>query len=158
VSVAKLDLSLGEQELDDFLRTQRTLRLATTGPGGDPQVIPLWFVWFDGQVFMNSTRGNVSVRNLDADPRAAGVIDDGETYDSFRGVLLRGRISPADDDQRIGDVESTWSRKYLGGNPIPYRRWRNRVWLRLAPDRISSWDFRKIQDAKARARGAQGYR
>jgi nitroimidazol reductase NimA-like FMN-containing flavoprotein (pyridoxamine 5'-phosphate oxidase superfamily) len=150
--MARLDLSLTEDELEVFLQNARTIRVATTGRDGQPQVIPLWFVWLDGQVFMNSTLGNVSVGNVQTDPRAAGVIDDGEAYDELRGVLIHGKVSVADDDWRVDEVETTWSRKYLGGNPIPYRRWKSRVWLRLAPERISSWDFRKIPAAKAWAR------
>jgi nitroimidazol reductase NimA-like FMN-containing flavoprotein (pyridoxamine 5'-phosphate oxidase superfamily) len=154
--MARLDLSLTDAELHAFLKSHRTIRLATTAPDGRPQVIPLWFVWLNGQVFMNSTLGNVSVGNLQADARAAGVIDDGETYEALRGVLIHGTVSVADADPRINEVEATWSRKYLGGNPIPYGRWKNRVWLRLVPEHISSWDFRKIPEAKARVRAARG--
>ena len=42
----------------------------------------------------------------------------------------------------------------MGGNPVPYDRWKNRTWFRLTPERITSWDFRKIPEAKARAAAA----
>lgn len=148
--MARLDLSLTEDELQAFLSWQRVVRVATSDPDGLPHVVPLWFVWHDGTMFMNSTRGNVTLRNLRANPRVAGVVDDGEGYEELRGVLLHGLVEPADGDPRIETVSGLWSDKYLGGGPLPYGRWRNRVWLRMTPDRIKSWDFRKIPEAKAR--------
>ena len=151
--MATLDLSLSPSDLDAFLREQRTARVATVDGRGEPQVVPLWFVWFDGELFLNSTRGNLTVRNaLASGARVAAVIDDGAAYEELRGALLRGAVREAGDDPRLADVDAEWSRKYLGGNPTPYRRWRDRVWLRLTPDDVSSWDFRRISEAKARRR------
>src|SRR5205823_5674922 len=129
--MAKLDLALTSEEIDAFLGEQKTARVATVGPDGDPHVVPLWFVWFDGSMFMNSTRGNVTVENLRRSPNVAAVCDDGETYDDLRGVVVRGPVVEAGDDPRIPDVEHRWSAKYLAGNPVPFATWRNRVWLRL---------------------------
>lgn len=154
--MAKLDLALTPDEVDSFLATHRTARVATVGAGGRPHVVPLWFVWLEGSMFMNTTRGNVTIANLQADPSAAAVCDDGETYDDLRGVVLRGPVVDAGDDPRIAEVEGRWSRKYLAGNPVPFATWRNRVWLRLDPVRLSSWDFRKIAEARAKKRAAGG--
>ena len=153
--MAKLDLSLTPDELEDYLISQRTIRLATHGTDW-PQVVPLWFVWIDGTVFMNSTLGNVTIRNIQRDPRATGTLDDGETYDELRGVLLQGQVEWAEDDQRLEAVKQAWSEKYMGGNPVPYDRWKNRLWFRLLPERITSWDFRKIPAAQAKARAKAG--
>ena len=148
--MAGLDLSLTDEERDAYLRRGRTIRIATVGPEGAPHVVPLWFVWHDGIVFLNSTRGNPTVENMLRDGRAAGVVDDGDAYDTLRGAVVTGRVEVAEDDPRLREVERLWSGKYLGGNEPPYQRWRNRVWLRLVPERVASWDFRKIPEAKAR--------
>jgi len=150
-AVAKLDLSLTAEEVEAFLAEQRTLRLATATPTGRPHVVPLWFVWMDGTVFMNSTLGNVTVKNLQRNPQATGSIDDGSGYDELRGVLVHGRVAWADADPRLESVKRAWSQKYLGGKPPPYDRWKNRIWFRLTPDVVTSWDFRKISEARARA-------
>jgi len=148
--VPKLDIALTQEELDAYLASERTVRLATTGRDG-PQVVPLWFVWLDGSLFMNTTRGNRTVVNLTDDPRAAATIDDGFDYGSLRGVVLRGPVVvDARDDARLEQVRRRWSAKYLGGNPVPFDGWRNRLWLRLDPAEVASWDFRKIPDARAR--------
>jgi nitroimidazol reductase NimA-like FMN-containing flavoprotein (pyridoxamine 5'-phosphate oxidase superfamily) len=153
--MAKLDLSMTPRELEAYLEAGRTVRLATVGPDDRPHVVPLWFVWLDGVAYLNSTRGNLTLRNLERNPVATGSIDDGDAYEELRGVLLSGPVQEAGDDPRVEEVARRWSQKYLGGNPVPYGRWRNRVWLRLRPDRVTSWDFRKIPEARARARASR---
>jgi nitroimidazol reductase NimA-like FMN-containing flavoprotein (pyridoxamine 5'-phosphate oxidase superfamily) len=153
--MSRLDLSLTAEELETYLRDRRTVRVATLGPERTPHVVPLWFVWHEGVMFLNSTLGNPTVENLLREGRAAGVVDDGETYDELRGAVVTGTASRAEDDPRLPEVERAWSRKYLGGSEPPYRLWRNRVWLRIEPERVSSWDFRKIPEAKARRAAAR---
>jgi nitroimidazol reductase NimA-like FMN-containing flavoprotein (pyridoxamine 5'-phosphate oxidase superfamily) len=146
----ELDLSLTPNEMEPYLRSQRTVRVATTGESGYPHVVPLWFVWHDRTLFLNSTLGNPTVENALRTGRAAAVVDDGDEYEVLRGVTLTGRVEPAEGDPRLPRVEREWSEKYLGGRELPYRRWQNRLWLRLVPERVASWDFRKIPEAKAR--------
>ena len=65
--------------------------------------------------------------------------------------LVRNPVAlRADGDPSIAEADRLWSEKYMGGNPTPYRRWKDRVWLRLQPEQVASWDFRKIPEAKAR--------
>ncbi|HEV3473799.1 MAG TPA: pyridoxamine 5'-phosphate oxidase family protein [Actinomycetota bacterium] len=148
--MAKLDLSLTADELNAYLREQRTVRVATVGSDGIPHVVPLWFVWDDGTMYLNSTLGNVTVENAMRTGRASAVADDGETYDALRGVVVTGTVDRLDDDSDEARVaERLWSEKFFAGGEVPYRRWRNRAWFRLSPERVSSWDFRKIPEARA---------
>lgn len=153
--MTELDLSLTSDELEEYLSTQRTARVATADADGTAHVIPLWFVWLEGSMFLNSTLGNVTVDNMTHSGKATAVVDDGDTYDSLRGVVLTARVERADGDPRIPEVGRVWSEKYLGGNPVPYGAWKNRAWFRLDPERIASWDFRKIPEAKARRAAAR---
>lgn len=153
--MADLDIALSAEELEQYLTTQRTVRVATVAADGTPHVVPLWFVWLDGAMFLNSTLGNVTTDNMLERGHAAAVIDDGETYDALRGAVVTARAVRADDDPRIPEAERAWSDKYLGGNEVPYRRWRNRAWFRLDPERTASWDFRKIPEARERRDAAR---
>jgi nitroimidazol reductase NimA-like FMN-containing flavoprotein (pyridoxamine 5'-phosphate oxidase superfamily) len=148
--MAPLDVSLSRQELDTYLAQQRTARVATVGSDGAPHVIPLWFVWVEGALFVNTTRGNRTVKNLERIRRAAVTVDDGETYDELRGVSMAGEMREADEDPLLDEVVSTFARKYFGGNDPHFMKWRNRFFLKLVPNRMASWDFRKIPEARAR--------
>ena len=155
--MARLDLSLTDEELEEFLARQWTVRVATAAEDGTPHVIPLWFVWLDGVMYLNSTLGNVTVDNITRSGKASAVVDDGETYDTLRGVVVTGTVEiiPVD-ASGLEDIERAWGEKLLNGNEPPYRRWKKRTWMRLEPDRIASWDFRKIPAAIAKRDAARG--
>lgn len=149
--MARLDVSMSDGELAEFLTTTWTARVASMSPNGWPHVVPLWFVWRQGTLFVNTTRGNRTVRNLEADPRAAVTIDDGEQYDELRGAVLRGEMRELDaSNEDLGEVTAAFGEKYFGGNEPHFASWRNRFFLRMEPERISSWDFRKIPEALAK--------
>ena len=146
--MARLDVSMDDAELAAFLSTAWTARVATTAPDGWPHVVPLWFVWLRGTFVVNTTRGNRTVRNLETDARAAVTVDDGERYDELRGATLQGSLTEITDGD--GTLTAAFGGKYFGGNQPHFASWRNRLFLRMEPEHISSWDFRKIPEALAR--------
>jgi PPOX class probable F420-dependent enzyme len=149
--MARLDVSMSDAELAEFLAAAWTARVATVSGDGWPHVVPLWFVWRRGVLLVNTTRGNRTVRNLEADPRAAVTIDDGEQYDELRGAVLRGELRQLrDGDERLEELTGLFGDKYFGGNQPHFASWRNRLFLRMEPEHISSWDFRKIPEALAK--------
>ena len=148
--MGRLDVSMTDEELAGFLANAWTARVATVSSDGWPHAIPLWFVWHRGTLYLNTTRGNRTVRNLEADPRAAVTIDDGERYDELRGAVLRGTMAEAPADADLEAVTGAFGAKYFGGNQPHFTQWRDRFFLAMEPEHISSWDFRKIPDALAR--------
>lgn len=113
-----------------YLAQQRLGRLATVDAAGQPHVVPI-AVRFedDGTIAIGAAnlpgRGQRRhyLRNVEANPRVALVIDDLASVDPFspRGVSIRGRaeIVPTG-GERLGP----------GFGPI---------WLRITPTWISSW-------------------
>jgi pyridoxamine 5'-phosphate oxidase family protein len=71
----------------EFLRSQRIGRLATVGPTGWPQVVPVMYALDEAGAFEFDVDG-VKLRNLTAEPRAAIVID---AMGPKRGVTVQGR-------------------------------------------------------------------
>ena len=87
-----------------------------------------------------------------ADPRIAVVVDAGEEYGELRGVELRGRVEVVGEVPRTGEPvpeldapEQAFADRYSGGTIVRDGR---HAWLRLVPDKITSWDFRKIDAAR----------
>ncbi len=135
-------------EVDDFLGAARTCRVASVGAAG-PHVAPLWFVWLDGALWLHSIVRSQRWADLRADPRVAVVVDDGEEYMELRGVELRGSVvvvgevprTGAEDIPELTAVEAAFGAKYAGG-AFGYDG--RHAWLRLAPEKLVSWDFRKL--------------
>jgi hypothetical protein len=142
-------------ELDRFLIEQRTCRVATTGPSG-PHATPLWFAWHGGALWLTSLVRSQRWADLRRDPRIAAVIDAGESYAELRGVELRGRVEVVGEVPRTGEpvpelegAERAFAGKY--GDGVLEHDGRH-GWLRLVPDRITSWDFRKLPGSAPRSR------
>lgn len=140
-------IAMTSAELDGFLAGQRTCRVATVGTGG-PHATPLWYVWLDGALWLTSLSRSQRWADLAADPRVAVVVDAGEEYDELRGVELRGRVEVVGDVPRtdrpvpeLAAPEQAFADRYSGGTIVRDGR---HAWLRLVPEKISSWDFRKI--------------
>jgi hypothetical protein len=80
------------------------------------------------------------------------LVDAGEDYFELRGAELRGSVEIVGEVPRTGEPvpeldepERLTGLKYHGGQPA--RPDGRHAWLRLVPDKITSWDFRKIGQA-----------
>ncbi len=158
-------IAMSAEELTSFLGEQRTCRFATAGQTG-PHVAPVWFVW-DGQaLWVYSLTRSQRWANLARDPRAAVVVDDGHHYHELRGVEIEGQAAVVGPVPRTGEdpqppelaePERLMAAKYfapaslaVGGGPEMIHDGRH-AWLRVAPLKIVSWDFRKLADLPGRA-------
>jgi len=148
---------MSAEELDAFLAEQRTCRLATLGPGG-PHVSPVWFIWSGGALWVYSLTRSQRWTDVQRDSRVSVVIDAGEEYTELRGVELEGQavaVGPAprkgDGDPEMPELaepERLMGVKYQGGTMYHDGR---HAWLRITPDKITSWDFRKLATLPSRS-------
>ncbi|MFE5027492.1 pyridoxamine 5'-phosphate oxidase family protein [Streptomyces sp. NPDC056656] len=144
------------QEVDAFLGSERTCRVATVGADGRPHVAPLWFVWTGGCLWLNSLVRSQRWADLVRDPRIAVVVDSGVEFGELRGVELSGAVEPVGDIPRHGgdpadptglaelvEPERLFARKYTGTDEFVADG--RHAWLRLTPEKLTSWDFRKMR-------------
>lgn len=139
-------------ELDEFLTTQRTCRVATVSTGGAPHVSALWFVWDGTSLWLYSVVRSKRWADLRRDPRVAVVVDTGEEYGQLRGVELSGTAEFVGEAPRVGDLraeldvpETLFARKYFALEEMPHDG--RHAWIRLTPEKAVSWDFRKLGSA-----------
>jgi nitroimidazol reductase NimA-like FMN-containing flavoprotein (pyridoxamine 5'-phosphate oxidase superfamily) len=64
-------IAMTAQEVDAFLGTERTCRVATVGRDGRPHVAPLWFAWDGTSLWLNSVVRSQRSTDLEHDPRVA---------------------------------------------------------------------------------------
>src|SRR6476659_3108954 len=77
----------------------RTAKVATSGPGGQPHVMPVWFA-LDGEELVFTTWGDsVKGRNLRRNPRAAIVVD--EDIAPYAFVHMRGHVTLSEDLEEL---------------------------------------------------------
>ncbi|MFB6675169.1 pyridoxamine 5'-phosphate oxidase family protein [Streptomyces sp. NPDC056390] len=136
-------------ELDEFLGSQRTCRVATVSPDGSPHVSTLWFVWDGTCLWLYSITRSRRWADLLKDPRIAVVIDAGEEYGELRGAELSGTVEFVGESPRTGEPapeldapERLFARKNFAMDEMVHDG--RHAWARLTPDKIASWDFRKL--------------
>jgi hypothetical protein len=143
-------IAMTDEELDEFLRTERTCRVATVGLDG-PHATALWFGWDGTYLWLYSIVKSQRWTDLMRDPRVGIVIDSGVEYLELRGVEITGTVEVVGEAPRTGEpcddlaaIEPVFARKYMGGDTV-YHDGRH-GWLRIKPAKIASWDFRKLAD------------
>ncbi|MFB7918758.1 pyridoxamine 5'-phosphate oxidase family protein [Streptomyces sp. NPDC056061] len=142
-------IMMTEAERDSYLAEQRTCRVATVSADGRPHVGALWFAWDGSSLWLYSITHSLRWSQLRTDPRIAVVVDDGVEYGELRGVELSGSAALVGEAPRTGAEcpglavpESLFARKYFGLDTMPHDG--RHAWLRLTPEAITSWDFRKL--------------
>jgi PPOX class probable F420-dependent enzyme len=139
---------MSDAERDDFLASERTCRVATVGADGSPHVTPLWFAWDGRALWLTSIVQSQRWADVQRDGRVSVVIDAGQDYLELRGVEIRGTAAPVGEVPRTGQPvpqlekpEQLYAAKYTGGQVHHDGR---HAWLRITPEKITSWDFRKL--------------
>ncbi|MFF0200096.1 pyridoxamine 5'-phosphate oxidase family protein [Streptomyces sp. NPDC005017] len=142
-------IMMSAEETDAFLAAERTCRVATVSADGAPHVSPLWFVWDGEALWLYSITRSKRWADLRRDPRVAVTVDAGHYYDELRGVELAGRVDVVGEVPRTGldvpelaAVEVLFARKYFAIDELPHDG--RHAWLRLVPETVRSWDFRKL--------------
>jgi PPOX class probable F420-dependent enzyme len=143
-------IRLSEGELAEFLAQQVVVTCATNGVRGWPHLMPLWYVVRDGEIWAWTYAKSQKVRNLERDPRATLQIEDGDTYDQLRGVMIEARVELHRDYDAIARLGAELLARYGGGSVTPEieaavaAQAAKRVALQFVAQRTTSWDHRKL--------------
>ncbi|HYO03724.1 MAG TPA: PPOX class F420-dependent oxidoreductase [Mycobacterium sp.] len=141
---------MSDDEIVEFIDHSRTATMATLSADGRPHLVAMWYAVVDGDIWVETKAKSQKAVNLRRDPRLTIMIEDGETYNTLRGVSIDGEAEIVDSDPdvllRVGI--SVWER-YTGPytedmRPFVDQMMNNRIAVRLVPTRTRSWDHRKL--------------
>jgi len=143
-------IALAPEEQRAYLETSQTIILTTLDRHGYPHPVAMWYVVDpDGSVLMTTYAKSQKALNLRRDARCALLVESGRSYEDLRGLLIRGRATLEGDVEQALDVLERIHRKHGGEQPPGLRdvlraQARKRVVIRVRPERVSSWDHRKL--------------
>ena len=103
----------------DLLDSKALAHVATIGPGGEPQVNPVWFGTQDGYITFSQTTTRQKFRNVQDEPRVAFSIVD--PTNDYRYLEVRGVVERVDPDPDNAFINSM-AKKYLGEDIYPWHR------------------------------------
>jgi len=145
----RAQIRMTDDEVTAFVEGSRTCTMATVGPSGTPHLVAMWFGVVEGEVWFETKAKSQKVQNLRRDPRVTVLVEDGLTYDALRGVSIEGRAQVVEDADALWRVGVSMFERYTGPyseemRPIVEAMLHNRVAVRVVPDRVRSWDHRKL--------------
>jgi PPOX class probable F420-dependent enzyme len=140
---------MSDDEITDFVTRSRIGTLATLGRDGQPHLVAMWYGIVGGDIWLETKTKSQKAVNLRRDPRFTFMIEDGDSYDTLRGVSFEGTAEIVTDPETIFGVGvSVWER-YTGPyteecRPAVEMMMNKRAGVRLITTRTRSWDHRKL--------------
>jgi PPOX class probable F420-dependent enzyme len=140
---------MSEAEVAAFLDEQRVVMCATNGPRGWPHLMPLWYVVRDGEIWAWTYAKSQKVLNLQRDPRATLSVEDGESYEELRGVMIEAHTEIHRDLELVAEIGTGVVGRYTGATGTDFlagvrRQAAKRVAMRFRAQRTASWDHGKL--------------
>ena len=124
-----------DKKVEAFLEGKHFGKLATLMKDGRPQVTPIWYMYKDGKLWVNTTTDRVKFRNVKRDPRVCLLVDDGYPYVSIWG---KARIAKERDGKK--DIEALAIRYHgeeKGKKDARERYWKqDRITLEIVAEKV----------------------
>ena len=145
-------IALSDDEQAELLDSERIVVVSTIGPRGWPHSMPMWFVVRDGEIWVWTYAKSQKVRNLERDPRATLLVETGVAYTELRGLQIEAEAELIRDTPRVLDFGKELTLRYSEGIETVEgdaaaaleAQAPKRVAIRFHPDRVASWDHRKL--------------
>ncbi|HET8678779.1 MAG TPA: PPOX class F420-dependent oxidoreductase [bacterium] len=94
-----------------FLSEPNVAMLATVSPRGRVQATPIWFLLDGDQIVVNTSRGRLKLKNLEAHPYLALTVVDPKNM--YRYVQIQGKVARFDPQSGARDIDRL-SQRYRG--------------------------------------------
>ncbi len=138
------------EDVEAFLREQRTMCVATVGADGRPHLVAMWYGFIDGAPAFWTYGKSQKIVNLRRDPRLTCLIEAGDAYNELRGVELVADAQLIEDPEQVLAFGVQLTERYQGIQvseatmPAIQKSAAKRIVVRLDVKKIVSWDHRKL--------------
>ena len=143
-----------DEERAEFLGGRRTMQVATHGADGTIHLVAMWY-GFDGELpaFETFARSQ-KVLNLRRNPNLTVLVEDGDTYETLRGVQIVGRAELIEEgDPRVIDIAESVVTRYIDtsspeeARAVAEAMANKRAGVIIHADKIVTWHHTKLGGA-----------
>ena len=140
---------MSQEEIDEFLQGRHSMTMSTLNPDGSIHSIAMWYGFVDGCIGIESKAKAQKVLNLRRNPNMTVLVEDGETYETLRGVTLIGKAEIIEDPEEMFPLGISVFERYMAPYSEEMRgavemMLHTRVVVKLNVERTISWDHRKL--------------
>jgi PPOX class probable F420-dependent enzyme len=140
-------IQLTPAEQAAFLQEGHKAALATLDKDGFPHVVAMGFLAKDDAIYMTSYAKAQKVVNIKRNPKVGLMIETGNNYGDFRGLMIRGHCDIIEDSVLVAGIIQELQAKQSGKTETPREAVASapkRVILKITPEKVASWDHTKL--------------
>ena len=136
---------LNRQTMKIFLGEQKVCRLATVDRRGQPHVVPVWHILLDGDLYIETSPNSKKGRNLKANPKVALVVDAGDGFNAYKGVMIQGSVEFVKDKKMLARFREAMAQRYFGTAEHPGFKYLvsggDPLLMKVIPKKVVTWDY-----------------
>jgi len=129
---------------DNFLKTQKVLRLATIDNTGTPHIVPVWYLYSQKKFYIGTNIKTEKAKNLKKNKRVSFCIDVGIHSPKIYGVMGKGNAKLILDKNKVSSIAKKILKRY-------FRTLENKsakellddtdCIIEIIPKKLSTWSF-----------------
>jgi nitroimidazol reductase NimA-like FMN-containing flavoprotein (pyridoxamine 5'-phosphate oxidase superfamily) len=129
---------------DEFLKSQKVLRLATIGKDKTPHIVPVWYLYRSKKIYIGTNTSTQKARNLKKNTRVAFCVDVGINAPNIYGVMGEGHANLIVDKTKVKKIATKILLRY-------YKNMKNKSAIELlnetdciieiSPEKFSVWSY-----------------
>ena len=134
---------LSDEQIEAYIDSRPAWAiLSTIDKDGFPHSVPLGYFRFGRDIIMGVRDGTRKVANVENNPNASVVLEDGSSMGDIRGVMLQGHARIVRDHDEALELARAGAR----ARGVPESDWPTEprpgaAYIRLTPVRTISWDY-----------------
>ncbi|MEZ5383029.1 MAG: TIGR03618 family F420-dependent PPOX class oxidoreductase [Microthrixaceae bacterium] len=147
-------IRMTDDEQAEFLGGRRTLQVATHGPNGTIHLVAMWYGFVGDEIAFETFARSQKVANLRRNPNITVLAEDGDSYETLRGVQIVGQAELVEEgDPRVVDIAESVVNRYIETSSADEARAvaetmaRKRAAVIVHADKTVTWDHHKLAGA-----------
>jgi nitroimidazol reductase NimA-like FMN-containing flavoprotein (pyridoxamine 5'-phosphate oxidase superfamily) len=129
---------------DEFLKSQKILRLATIGKNKTPHIVPVWYIYSSKKIYIGTNTRTQKAKNLKKNSRIAFCVDEGISAPNIFGVKGEGKAVLILDKTKVKKIATKILLRY-------FKNMKNKsaielldetdCIIKIIPEKFSVWSY-----------------
>lgn len=129
---------------DEFLKTQKILRLATVGKNKTPHIVPVWYMYSAKKFYIGTNTKTQKAKNLKKNNRVSFCVDVGVNAPNIYGVMGQGKSNLILEEKKVKSIAKKILLRYF--KTIENKSAKELLddtdcIIEIVPEKVSVWNY-----------------
>ncbi len=129
---------------DEFLKSQKVLRLATIGKNKTPHIAPVWYLYSGKKIYIGTNTRTIKAKNVKTNKRASFCVDVGVNAPNIYGVMGQGNANLILENNKVKTIAKKILLRYfktLESKSAKELLDDTDCIIEIIPEKFSVWNF-----------------